>query len=59
MDPIADLLTCIRNASQALKPEVIVPHSKIKESTVKLLKEEVILIPLMSKVTSNVHYVLN
>jgi small subunit ribosomal protein S8 len=40
MDPIADLLTCIRNASQALKPEVIVPHSKIKESTVKLLKEE-------------------
>ena len=40
MDPIADLLTCIRNASQALKPEIIVPHSKIKESTVKLLKEE-------------------
>ena len=40
MDPIADLLTCIRNANQALKPEITVPHSKIKESTVKLLKEE-------------------
>ena len=40
MDPIADLLTCIRNANQALKPEITVPHSNIKESTVKLLKEE-------------------
>ena len=40
MDPIADLLTCIRNANLALKPEVLVPHSKIKESAVKLMKEE-------------------
>ena len=40
MDPIADLLTCIRNANQALKSEITVPHSNIKESTVKLLKEE-------------------
>lgn len=40
MDPIADLLTCIRNANQALKSEIVVPHSKIKESAVKLLKEE-------------------
>ena len=40
MDPIADLLTCIRNANQALKAEITVPHSKIKESAVKLLKEE-------------------
>ncbi len=40
MDPIANLLTCIRNASQALKPEITVPHSNIKESAVKLLKEE-------------------
>ncbi|MAH75029.1 MAG: 30S ribosomal protein S8 [Opitutia bacterium TMED102] len=40
MDPIADLLTSIRNANQALKTEIIVPHSKIKESAVKLLKEE-------------------
>ena len=40
MDPIADLLTSIRNANQALKAEIILPHSKIKESAVKLLKEE-------------------
>ena len=40
MDPIADLLTCIRNANQALKPEITVPHSNIKESAVKLLKDE-------------------
>lgn len=40
MDPIADLLTSIRNANQALKAEIIVPHSKIKESAVKILKEE-------------------
>tara|TARA_B100000902_G_scaffold38821_2_gene46192 strand:+ start:1988 stop:2371 length:384 start_codon:yes stop_codon:yes gene_type:complete len=40
MDPIANLLTSIRNASQALKPEIVVPHSKIKESAIKLLKEE-------------------
>ncbi len=40
MDPIADLLTSIRNANRALKAEIILPHSKIKESAVKLLKEE-------------------
>jgi len=40
MDPIANLLTSIRNASQALKTEIVVPHSKIKESAIKLLKEE-------------------
>ena len=40
MDPIADLLTCIRNASQALKPEISVPHSSIKESAVSILKDE-------------------
>ena len=40
MDPIADLLTCIRNANLALKPEISVPHSTIKESTVRILKDE-------------------
>ena len=40
MDPIANLLTCIRNASQALKPEITVPHSRIKESVVRILKDE-------------------
>jgi len=40
MDPIADLLTCIRNANQALKSEISVPHSRIKESAVRILKDE-------------------
>ena len=40
MDPLADMLTGIRNANQALKPEIIVPHSQVKESAVRLLKDE-------------------
>lgn len=39
-DPIADMLTRIRNASLARHSSVMVPHSKIKESIVALLKEE-------------------
>ncbi len=39
-DPIADMLTRIRNASQALLPAVEVPHSKIKESIAGILKRE-------------------
>jgi small subunit ribosomal protein S8 len=40
MDPIADMLTCIRNASHALLPEVEVPHSKLKENVARVLKQE-------------------
>ena len=39
-DPISDLLTRIRNANRALLPVVEVPHSKIKESIVGILKRE-------------------
>ena len=39
-DPIADLLTRIRNANQKRKEKVDVPASKIKESIVKILKDE-------------------
>lgn len=39
-DPIADLLTRIRNASQARNRYVDVPHSKMKEAVVKVLKEK-------------------
>lgn len=39
-DPIADLLTRIRNANRALLPTVEVPHSRIKESIARLLKQE-------------------
>ena len=40
MDPISDLLTRIRNASRALLPVVNLPHSKMKESIVGILKRE-------------------
>jgi small subunit ribosomal protein S8 len=39
-DPIADLLTRIRNAHRALLPVVEVPHSKLKESIAQILKKE-------------------
>lgn len=39
-DPIADLLTRIRNAVQARHTSVIVPRSNIKLEIVKILKNE-------------------
>jgi small subunit ribosomal protein S8 len=39
-DPIADMLTRIRNANQALLPHILLPHSKLKESIAKILKRE-------------------
>jgi small subunit ribosomal protein S8 len=39
-DPIADMLTRIRNAQKALLPIVDVPHSKLKESMATILKKE-------------------
>jgi small subunit ribosomal protein S8 len=39
-DPIADMLTRIRNAQKALLPIVDVPHSKMKESMANILKKE-------------------
>ena len=39
-DPIADMLTRIRNAVQAKKDEVEIPASRIKTSIAKILKEE-------------------
>jgi small subunit ribosomal protein S8 len=38
-DPIADLLTRIRNANTALKPETSVPYSRLKGEVVKVLKK--------------------
>jgi len=39
-DPIADMLTRIRNAGRALRPVVELPHSRVKESVAKILKSE-------------------
>jgi len=38
-DPIADMLTRVRNAILVRKTEVSMPHSKMKESIAKLLKD--------------------
>lgn len=39
-DPIADLLTRIRNAQASMHPKVGVPFSKVKEGIVRVLCEE-------------------
>lgn len=39
-DPIADMLTRIRNGSMALLPAVTMPHSRIKEGIARLLCAE-------------------
>lgn len=39
-DPIADMLTRIRNANMALHPEVSMPASKLKEEVAKILAAE-------------------
>jgi small subunit ribosomal protein S8 len=39
-DPISDLLARIRNANRALLPSIDVPHSRIKESLIGILKKE-------------------
>ncbi|MFH1715065.1 MAG: 30S ribosomal protein S8 [Elusimicrobiota bacterium] len=39
-DPIADMLTCIRNANHRFHEKVDVPASKVKEEVLKLLKDE-------------------
>lgn len=38
-DPIADMLTRIRNAILVSKPEVVLPFSKVKESIAHILKD--------------------
>ena len=40
IDPISDMLARIRNATLALQPATVVPHSKMKESIAGILKKE-------------------
>jgi small subunit ribosomal protein S8 len=40
MDPISDMLTRIRNAVLARKPEVVVPYSRIKFEIAKIMEGE-------------------
>jgi small subunit ribosomal protein S8 len=39
-DPIADMLTRIRNANRAFKAETEVPHSRLKTEIARVLKQE-------------------
>jgi small subunit ribosomal protein S8 len=39
-DPIADMLTRIRNASRARHAEVVVPASRVKREIARILKDE-------------------
>ena len=39
-DPIADMLTRIRNANVAFHDEVVMPSSKVKEALAKILERE-------------------
>ena len=39
-DPIADMLTRLRNANQAFHDSVAMPHSKIKEGVAEILQQE-------------------
>jgi len=39
-DPIADMLTRLRNANQAYHDAVVMPHSKIKAGIAEILKQE-------------------
>lgn len=40
MDPIADMLTRIRNGVKAKKKEIVLPSSKIKVEMARIMKEE-------------------
>ena len=39
-DPIADMLTRVRNAGMARHPQVAMPSSRMREAIAKILKEE-------------------
>ena len=39
-DPIADMLTRVRNALAVRKPDVVVPHSRLKAAVARILEQE-------------------
>ncbi len=39
-DPIADMLTRLRNANQAYHDDVAMPYSKLKQGVAEILKQE-------------------
>ena len=57
-DSIGDMLTRIRNANSALKPEVLVPYSRLKAEIAKVLKREGYLADFYAEKTENGQQVL-
>ena len=61
-DPIADMLSRIRNAIAVRKNEIVLPHSNVKEAVAKLLKENRFLSDVKvtdAAVGKNLHIVIN
>jgi len=62
-DPIADLLTRIKNAARARKEDLTLPHSKIKADILTVLKKRRFVQDFSVEVTKskhkNLHVVLN
>lgn len=58
-DPIADMITRIRNAHMRKKKEVAVPHSKLKVSILEALAREGYIRGFTEGVGENQHPVLN
>ena len=61
-DPIADLLTRIRNAQMVAKTTVLVPSSKVKVAIAQVLKEEGYIDITRQKILSrinNINWVLS
>jgi small subunit ribosomal protein S8 len=52
-DPIADMLTRIRNASAVKKSEVVLPMSKMKYEIAKILKNEGLILEVEVKKTQH------
>lgn len=57
-DPIADLLTRIRNANSTNKESLEMPASKVKSEILRILKEEGYIVDYTTKTDGNNHPVL-
>jgi len=57
-DPIADLLTRIRNANRAGKPDVAVSYSRLKAEVVRVLKQNGYIADFYAEKTENGRQVL-
>jgi len=57
-DPISDFLTRLRNASKAKLDDCVIPHSKLKESILSILKAEGYVVDYTTGTDANAHKTL-